>query len=71
MNINWQNGDVLYEGNYIVTVLRPSTGYTFVSTDYYELCYGWWNYGDNTPYKVIAFYPMVEIIPYKDNKSKL
>ena len=55
--INWQNGDVLYEGNYLVTVIRSSTGETFVSDDYYELCDGWQNYGDGTPYKVIAFYP--------------
>ena len=71
MKIEWENGDVLYEGNYIVTVLRPSTRETFVSTDYYEFCDGWQNYGEGTPYKVIAFYPIAEIIPYEDNKSKI
>lgn len=69
--IDWQNGDVLYEGNYLVTVIRPSTGETFVSNDYYELCDGWQNYGDGTPYKIIAFYPIAEIEPYYDSRFKI
>lgn len=69
--INWQNGDVLYEGNYLVTVIRPSTGETFVSNDYYELCDGWQNYGDGTPYKVIAFYPIFEILPYCESRFRI
>ena len=64
MKINWQYGDVLYEGNYLVTVMRQITGETFVSTDYYEICDGWTNYGEGTPYKVMAFYPISEIEPY-------
>lgn len=69
--IKWQNGDTLYEGHYIVTVLRPSTGDIFVSNDYYDFCDEWQNYGEGTPYKVIAFYPMAEIEPYIDSKFKL
>lgn len=71
MEINWQNGDILYEGNYLVTVIRPNTGETFVSTDYYEFCDGWQNYGDGTPYKVIAYFPIAEIEPYIDSRFKL
>ena len=69
--IKWQDGDVLYEGNYLVTVLRPSTGKVFVSNDYYELCDGWQNYGDNTPYKVIAYFPIAEIKPYNNPIFKI
>lgn len=64
MKIDWQNGDVLYEGKYLVTVMKQSTGETFVSTDYYEFCDGWTNYGEGTSYKVMAFYPISEIEPY-------
>lgn len=71
MEINWQKGDTIYEGNYLVTVFRPSTGKTFVTSDYYELCDGWQNYGDSTPYKVIAFYPIAEFEPYVDLRFKL
>ena len=70
-NIDWQNGDVLYEGNYLVTVIRPSSGETFVTTDYYELCDGWQNYGEGTPYKVIAYFPVAEIEPYREHKFKI
>ena len=69
--IDWQNGDVLYEGNYLVTVLRPSSGEVFVSNDYYEYCDGWQNFGENTHYRVIAYYPIAEIEPYKDSRFKL
>lgn len=71
MKINWQNGDVLYEGNYLVTVMRVITGETFVSTDHYEFCDGWTNYGEGTPYKVMAFYPISEIEPYTNPVFKI
>lgn len=71
MNINWQNGEVLDEGNYLVTVMRPSTGETFVSTDYYELCNGWGHYQEGSPYKVLAFYPINNIEPYRNSIFKL
>lgn len=70
-NINWQNGDILYEGNYLVTVMRPSTGEIFVSTDYYEFCDGWSHYQEGSPYKVLAFYPINKIEPYIDSRLKL
>ena len=67
--IDWQIGDVvLYEGDYLVTVIRPSSGKLFVTTDYYELCHGWQNYGEGTPYKVLAYSPVAEIEPYIDRR---
>lgn len=71
IKIDWQNGDALYEGSYLVTVVRPSTGESFVATDYYELCDGWQNYGQGTPYKIIAYFPIAEIEPYVESKFKI
>ena len=69
--INWRNSEDVDEGNYIVAVLRPSTGEMFTTTDYYELCSGWQHYGEGTPYKVVAYFPIREIEPYIDPIFKI
>ena len=71
IKIDWQNCDALYEGRYLVSVVRQSTGESFVATDYYELCDGWQYYGQGTPYKIIAYFPIAEIEPYVESKFKI
>ncbi len=58
--MNWQNGDPLYEGDYLTTV-ATTTGERKVVHNHYDPCKGW----RDVEGEVLAYIPIGEIEPYE------